>query len=128
MRKQRPKRPCARAWLYSFEEIVVLASSAKMAPPANVALLRVKLAEVTSDMSTCVCVGGRTCRKGHNYVGRVYVEEGVCGRVYVGGCMWEGVCGRVYVEEGVCGGGCIVIHTPPTYPAPINKTPHTQST
>ena len=58
MRKQRPKRPCARAWVYSFEEIVVLASSAKMAPPANVALLRVKLAEVTSDMSTCVCGGG----------------------------------------------------------------------
>ena len=93
MRKQRPKRPCARAWVYSFEEIVVLASSAKMAPPANVALLRVKLAEVTSDMSTCVCVegGGRgTCRKGYRWAGcmwwRVYVVVGggVCGfRLYI---------------------------------------------
>ena len=76
MRKQRPKRPCARAWVYSFEEIVVLASSAKMAPPANVALLRVKLAEVTSDMSTCVCVEGG--REGH-------VEKDIGGRGVCGG-------------------------------------------
>lgn len=104
MRKQRPKRPCARAWVYSFEEIVVLASSAKMAPPANVALLRVKLAEVTSDMSTCVCVwrGG-----GEGHVEKDIDGRGVCG----GGCMWRwagcmwwwwwwGVCGfRLYIVK-----------------------------
>ena len=54
MRKHCPKRPCAKVWLYSFADIEELASSAKMAPPANVALLRVKLARVDSDMITYV--------------------------------------------------------------------------
>lgn len=94
MRKQRPKSPCARVWLYSFEDIVVLASSAKMAPPANVALLRAKLAEVTSDMSTCVCE-----------------------RKFL--CLWQGslFLGLRFTEFTVqlCHyGNCI--HSPPTWP------------
>ena len=53
VRKQLRKRACATEWLNSPARSVVLASSAKMAPPVKMALLPVKFANVTSDMSTC---------------------------------------------------------------------------
>ena len=123
MRKQRPKRPCARAWLYSFEEIVVLASSAKMAPPANVALLRVKLAEATSDMSTCVCVCGGGGEWGGGHVEKDIIMWAGCmwRRVYVGGCMWRRVYNNTHFSHLPCSNQHDSTHT-------VNMTPHTQST